>query len=153
MTMPIESGSTVTLHFTLRLANEDLLVDSTREDGEPFTFTVGSGEVIPGLEKRLLGMEVGDQASFEVPAMEAYGPASLDPETVHNIPRDEFPAEMELEPGQIVGFTAPNGDEVPGIIMGFTDEVVTVDFTHPLAGHDLVFEVEILAVEQDEAGA
>jgi FKBP-type peptidyl-prolyl cis-trans isomerase SlpA len=153
MTMPIESGSQVTLHFTLRLADEDVLVDSTREDGEPFTFIIGSGEVIPGLEQRLLGMDVGQQAKFEVPALEAYGPASVDPETVHNIPRDEFPPEMELEPGQIVGFTAPNGDEVPGIIMGFTDEVVTVDFTHPLAGHDLLFEVEILAVEAGEPGA
>jgi FKBP-type peptidyl-prolyl cis-trans isomerase 2 len=145
--MPIESGSRVTMHFTLRLVQDNYLVDSTRDDQEAFAFTVGSGEIIPGLEQRLLGMEAGQQATFEVPAMEAYGPAPLDPENVQNIPRSEFPADMELEPGQVIGFTTPEGEEVPGIIMGFTDEIVTVDFTHPLAGHDLIFEVEILAVE------
>ncbi len=141
------------MHFTLRLVRDDFLVDTTREDDEPFTFTVGSGEVIPGLEQRVAGMDVGEQATFEVPAMEAYGPAPLDPENVQNIPREEFPPEMELEPGQVIGFTMPDGDELPGIIMGFTDEIVTVDFTHPLAGHDLVFEVEILAVEDADTGA
>lgn len=151
--MPIETGSRVTLHFTLRLVQDNYLVDSTREDEEPFEFVIGSGEVIPGLEQRLLGMEAGQQATFEVPALEAYGPAPLDPENVQNIPREEFPADMELEPGQVVGFATPNGEEVPGIIMGFTDEVVTVDFTHPLAGHDLIFEVEVLAVENPERQA
>ncbi len=142
----IKYGSRVALHFTLRLVEDDHLVDTTRDES-PMSFVVGEGELIPAMEERLLGLKEGDERKFEIPALEAYGSAGIDEDNLQNIPLSEFPAEMELAPGQIIGFTAPNGDEIPGTVMGFTDEVVTVNFAHPLAGHDLVFEVEIVDVQ------
>jgi FKBP-type peptidyl-prolyl cis-trans isomerase SlpA len=146
MSAAIQTGSRVMMHFTLRLAEEDFLVDSTHDDGEPFEFVAGDGELVPGLEQRLLGMCAGEKATFEIPAEEAYGPGTLTEDDIQNIARDEFPSDVELEPGMVIGFTLPSGEEVPGTIMGFTEDTVSVDFRHPLAGHDLVFEVEILDV-------
>jgi FKBP-type peptidyl-prolyl cis-trans isomerase 2 len=143
--MEIRYGSTVTMHFSLRLAQDDYLVDTTEGD-EPMTFVVGDGDWLPAMEEKLLGLKVGDVRRFEIPSDDAYGPAEVDEDNLQNIPVSDFPSEIELVPGQVVGFTTPDGDEIPGTIMGFTDEIVTVDFSHPLAGHDLVFEVEIIEV-------
>lgn len=144
--MEIQYGSTVTMHFTLRLVEEDILVDST-EGEEPMTVIVGDGDLVEGMEKPLLGLKAGDKQRFEIAAEDAYGPAEIDEDNMQNIPMSEFPKDLEISPGQVVGFTSPNGDEIPGTIMGFTDEIVTVNFGHPLAGHDLVFEVEIIDVK------
>lgn len=146
MSVAIQTGSRVAMHFTLRLAQEDFLVDSTRDDGAPFEFVAGDGELVPGLEQRLLGMCAGDRAVYEIPAEEAYGPGTLSDDDIQNVAREEFPSGIELEPGMVIGFTLPSGEEVPGTVMGFTEDIVSVDFRHPLAGHDLVFEVEILDV-------
>lgn len=143
--MEIQYGSTVTMHFSLRLVQDDYLVDTTDGD-EPMTFVVGDGDWLPAMEEKLLGLKAGDVRRFEIPAEDAYGPAEIEEENLQNIPVSDFPPEIELIPGQVVGFTTPDGDEIPGTIMGFTDEIVTINFSHPLAGHDLIFEVEILEV-------
>lgn len=144
--MEIQYGSTVTLNFTLRLVEQDILVDSTKGE-EPMTFVMGDGDLVEGMETPLLGLKAGDVRRFEVAAEDAYGPAEIDEDNIQNIPVSEFPEDVEINPGLVVGFTSPSGDEIPGTIMGFTDEIVTVDFGHPLAGHDLVFEVEIIDVK------
>ena len=144
--MEIQYGSTVTLHFTLRLVEQDILVDST-ESEDPMTIVIGDGDLIEGMETPLLGLKAGDARRFEIAAEDAYGPAEIDEDNLQNIPMSEFPQDMEVSPGQVVGFTSPSGDEIPGTIMGFTDEIVTVNFGHPLAGHDLVFEFEIVDVK------
>lgn len=133
------------MHFTLRLVQDDFLVDTT-DGGEPMTFIVGDGDWLPAMEEKLLGLKPGDVRRFDIPAEQAYGPAEIDEDNLQNFPISDFPADMELVPGQVIGFTTPDGDELPGTIMGMTDEIVTVNFSHPLAGHDLVFEVEILEV-------
>jgi FKBP-type peptidyl-prolyl cis-trans isomerase 2 len=143
--MEIQYGSRVTMHFALRLVQDDFLVDTT-DGGEPMTFVVGDGDWLPAMEEKLLGLKPGDVRRFDIPADDAYGPAEIDEDNLQNFPISDFPADMELAPGQVIGFTTPDGDEVPGTIMGMTDEIVTVNFSHPLAGHDLVFEVEILEV-------
>ena len=144
--MEIQYGSTVTLHFTLRLVEQDILVDTTEGD-EPMTIVIGDGDLVEGMETPLLGLKVGDMRRFEIASEDAYGPAEIDEDNLQNIPMSEFPEDMEISPGQVVGFASPGGDEIPGTIMGFTDEIVTVNFGHPLAGHDLVFEVEIIDVK------
>ncbi len=143
--MEIQYGSTVTMHFTLRLVQDDFLVDTT-DGGEPMTFVVGDGDWLPAMEEKLLGLKAGDTRRFDIPAEDAYGSAEIEEENLQNIPVSDFPPDMELAPGLVLGFTTPDGEEVPGTIMGMTDEIVTVNFSHPLAGHDLVFEVEILEV-------
>lgn len=143
--LKIRRGSQGRLHFTLRLADEDRIVDATR-NGEPLTLEIGAGDMIDGLEKRLLGLSAGDQRRFEIPCLEAYGP--IEEDSVRTPCRgQDFPAELKLESGQVIGFEIPTGEEIPGTVVEVTGEEVLVDFSHPLAGHDLIFEVEILDVQ------
>jgi FKBP-type peptidyl-prolyl cis-trans isomerase SlpA len=139
----IQAGSRVTLHYTLSLADKTV-VDSTR-DAEPITFQVGSGALIEILESPLFGLRAGDQRRFEISAAHSQLPASA--ETIQVMARSDFPAELAIEAGQVLGFVLPSGEEVPGLIVSISDAEVIVDFSHPLAGRDLIFNVEILAVE------
>jgi len=139
----IQAGSRVTLHYELRLADETV-VDSTRA-GEPASFLLGNGELTELLERRLLGLHVGERRHFEISAAESQTATSAD--AVQTLARSDFPAEPALETGQVFGFETPSGDEVPGLIVGISDTEVIVDFSHPLAGRDLIFDVEILSVE------
>lgn len=138
----IQRGSTVTLHYTLSLL-EGTVVESSLDE-EPVVVVIGQGDLLPALERRLLGMQSGERARFEIPCLEAYGPAT-EPQ-LQVLARDEFPDDMPLKPGMVIGFETPTGIEVPGTIREVSDREVVVDFAHPLAGHDLVFEVEIVAV-------
>jgi FKBP-type peptidyl-prolyl cis-trans isomerase 2 len=143
MVNAIQSGSRVTLHYTLSLADE-AVVDSTR-GAEPITFQIGSGALIEMLERQLFGLHAGEQRRFEISAVESQLPASA--EAIQAMARSDFPAELAIEPGQVLGFVMPSGEEVPGLIVNISAIEVTVDFSHPLAGRDLIFDVEILSVE------
>jgi FKBP-type peptidyl-prolyl cis-trans isomerase SlpA len=143
MVNTIQPGSRVTLHYELRLADETV-VDSTRA-GEPATFLMGGGELIDLLEKRLLGLQPGERRHFEISSAESQNAVSA--ETVQVMARGDFPAEPALEPGQVFGFATPSGEEIPGLIVSVSDTEVVVDFSHPLAGRDFIFDVEILAIE------
>ena len=143
MESAIEAGSRVTLQYSLSLA-DGTVVDSTHA-GEPATYTVGNGELIGFLEQRLLGLKAGEHRHFEISAAESQLPDIA--EAVHSLSRSDFPADMALAPGQVLGFETPNGQEVPGQILSVSETEVRVDFSHPLAGRDLIFDVEIVAVE------
>jgi len=143
MANAIQPGSRVTLHYTLSLA-DDTVVDSTR-DAEPITFQIGSGALIEMLERQLFGLHTGEKRRFEISAAESQLPASA--EAIQVMARGDFPAELAIEAGQVLGFVMPSGEEVPGLIVSISDTEVIVDFSHPLAGRDLIFDVEILAVE------
>jgi FKBP-type peptidyl-prolyl cis-trans isomerase SlpA len=135
----------VVLHYSLSLA-DGTPVDTTR-GGDPLAFVVGDGTLDVGLEARLHGLAAGDRATLFLAAGEAFG--VRDPTAVHVLPRAEFPPAMTLEPGTVVGFTAPSGLEVAGTVLSADEVGVRVDFSHPLAGRALVFEVEVLAVGTD----
>lgn len=139
--LPICQGSPVTLLFTITL-EDGTVVEATGD--EPFEFVMGDGTLIEGLELALLGLRPGDTQTIDLPPREAFGfPVEGE---VHTLPRDQFDASMQLERGQIIGFTTPGGDEVPGIIRELADDEVVVDFNHPLAGHRITFAVEIIDV-------
>ncbi|MDH5631854.1 MAG: FKBP-type peptidyl-prolyl cis-trans isomerase [Gammaproteobacteria bacterium] len=144
MSDQVVNGSVVTFHYTLTIPSENHVADSSRE-GEPATVTIGSGELIEGLESRMLGLQKGDTRKFEVPCMEAYGPAEQ--ERILTIPLDEFPEDMDTSEGNVIGFTTPSGEEIAGVILANSEGQVRVDFSHPLAGYDLLFDIEILNVE------
>lgn len=139
----VEPGSTVTLHYTLSLASGKQ-ADTTR-GGDPAVLVVGRSDLHPAFEERLLGLSAGERRRFEIPCMEAFGPS--EPGNVHLLPLGEFPPGLRVEPGLVIGFDLPSGEEVPGTVVEISGSEVRVDFNHPLAGHDLVFEVEILSVE------
>jgi FKBP-type peptidyl-prolyl cis-trans isomerase SlpA len=142
-------GTHVTLHFAL------LLPDGTRIDAtpgdRPATFLWGDGRLPVGFERRLAGLRAGERGRFDVPAAEAFGPHH--PHNVQTHPRGAFPEHLGLEPGLVVHFQDPRGGGIPGIVRSVTDDHVEVDFNHPLAGRDLVFEVHLVAVAEAPAPA
>lgn len=142
----IESGAQVSMRFSLFLAKIDRLVDTTGADGK-FDFVIGEGDIIPGLERHLIGLKSGDKGRFEIPCEEAYGAVQDDSDLIQQFTQEDFPETMELEMGLVIGFQSPSGDETPGTITDIDKEVITVDFSHPLTGYDLIFEVEILDVQ------
>lgn len=141
MSLKIDRGCRVTLHYTLSLADGHV-IESTRAT-EPATHVIGAGEWLAPLEERLLGLSAGDVRRFDIGAAEI-GPADV--ANVQAMSRDEFPADMPLKPGMVIGFALPSGEEAPGTVLDVSEHEVIVDFSHPLAGRDLVWEVEILAV-------
>jgi FKBP-type peptidyl-prolyl cis-trans isomerase SlpA len=149
MSVAIAPGSRVTLHYTLQLG-DGTLVDQT-QSGEPATFVIGSGELADPLEARLLGMVAGERRRIELSAMETRVLATE--QSAELLPRTEFPPELELKIGQVIGFALPDGQEIPGLVLDVSDTEVVMDFSHPLAGRDLVFDVEVLAVEAGSGGA
>lgn len=142
MNYPISPESTVTLHLSLAL-EDGTVAESTLED-EPLTFTMGDGTLVAGLELGLYGLKAGATQRLVLEPQQAFG--LHDPDKLHRLGREEFPAELQLQPGVIIGFDTPSGEELPGTIVSLNDETVSVDFNHPLAGRVVVFEVEILAV-------
>jgi FKBP-type peptidyl-prolyl cis-trans isomerase 2 len=140
----INKGSKVSFHYKLLLADFNKLVDST--DGEdPFTITIGEGGMLEALEARMIGLEAGHKEVFEISFLETYN--ANDEEVLTNMPREDFPKEMKLETGLVVGFETPGGDSIPGVVVEVKEKEVVLDFAHPLAGHDLIFDVEIISVD------
>lgn len=136
----------VTMHF--RLSLQDGTVADETEEGEPLTFSMGDGTLIQGLELALYGMKVGEKQSLSIDPREAFG--FPDDENVHSMPRSEFREDMKIEPGMIIAFSTPAGQEVPGTVKEVTDETVMVDFNHPLSGFEVTFDVEILDIKSTE---
>jgi FKBP-type peptidyl-prolyl cis-trans isomerase SlpA len=139
---PISPEFTVTLHLSLAL--EDGTVMESTFDDEPLTFTMGDGTLVEGLELGLYGLKAGDRQRLVLDPEQAFG--LHDVAKQHSLARNDFPVDQELEPGLIMGFDTPAGDELSGTILSVDGDTVAVDFNHPLAGRVVVFEVEILEV-------
>ena len=138
----IGQNTEVTLHFALRLENGDT-VDSTF-DKDPATFKVGDGNLLPGFEAAIFGFKAGDKRTLEILPENAFGQPN--PQNVQIIARSQF-KDMELSEGLLVIFNDAANTELPGVVKGFDDDQVTIDFNHPLAGKTLTFEVEIKDVK------
>jgi len=139
---PVSPEFTVTLHLSLSL-QDGTVVETTRDD-EPLTFTLGDGTLVEGLELGLYGLKAGDTQRLVLYPEQAFG--LHDPEKQHWLARSEFAADLVLEPGVIIGFDMPSGEELSGTVMSLTDTRVEIDFNHPLAGRKVVYEVEIIEV-------
>ena len=146
MNLEIESNTRVTLNFSLALETGEE-VDSNF-GGDPVSFVMGDGSLLPGFERRLLGMRPGDEAEFRIPPDEGFGEPQDD--NIQSIPRTDFDAEAPLEPGMLFTFADAAGGEVPGMITEVSDDKVTVDFNHPLSGRTIHFKVRIAHVEPAE---
>ena len=139
--------STVTLHFELAMADGSV-VDSTFERS-PATFSYGDGNLLPGVEKKLLGMRVGDKQTFQLNPEDAFGQGN--PANIQRIDRSSFASDMVLEPGMVISFADAQKAELPGVVQSVDDSEVVVNFNHPLAGRTLRFTAEIIAVEESKA--
>ena len=138
----IQPGSEVVMHFSITL--EDGTVADSTEGEEPLQFVMGDQTLIEGLELALYGLKVGDKQNLTIEPENAYG--YPDAENIHTMQREDFPEDMEIKKGIIVGFATPAGDEFPGTVTEVGEKQVTVDFNHPIAGHEIVFDVEILEI-------
>jgi FKBP-type peptidyl-prolyl cis-trans isomerase SlpA len=138
----IQPGSTVTLHFTIRATDGTVMESSV--NGEPETFVMGDGTLLEGFELALVSLKAGDRQTITLRPDQAYGPR--DPDAVTVLPRAHFPPELAIEPEAMVAFTTAEGHEVPGRVLNIQGDAVEVDFNHPMAGQEVVLEVEILEV-------
>ncbi|NVK36964.1 MAG: FKBP-type peptidyl-prolyl cis-trans isomerase [Gammaproteobacteria bacterium] len=144
--MQIAQGKQVQLHFALKL-DDGQVVDSTF-DRQPATLVVGDGNLPEGFEELIIGLEAGDKKSFVVPPEKAF--AQPNPNNIQHMKRSDFAADMDLEVGMVVSFADANNAELPGVIKQVEDNLVIVDFNHPLAGKALTFDVEILDVNENQ---
>ncbi|MDG1165086.1 MAG: FKBP-type peptidyl-prolyl cis-trans isomerase [Porticoccaceae bacterium] len=140
MTITVDTGTSVTLHFSLAL--EDGHVVDSNFEGKAATFRVGDGNLLPGFEAVLKGLADGDEREFTIAPENAFG--QHNPENVQAVDRGNF-NDDELEIGAMYSFQ--NGDgELPGVIVELGDKEIMVDFNHPLAGQNILFRVNILKV-------
>jgi peptidylprolyl isomerase len=137
-----KSGDTVRIHYTGTLTDGTQFDSSSGRD--PLEFTLGSGQIIPGLETQVEGMEVGARETVTIPAEEAYGPHN--PQSVQQVPRDQIPADVNIQPGAQLQARTQDGNTVMLTVVEATGDHVTVDANHPLAGQDLVFAVELVEI-------
>ncbi len=138
----VKSGDTVHIHYTGTLTDGTVFDSSDGRD--PLTFEVGSGQIIPGLDVAIPGMAVGEKKIVEVPADQAYG--QVDPNARQQVPREGIPADIPLDPGTQLQVQTENGQVLPVTVLEVTKEHVTLDANHALAGKDLKFDIELVAI-------
>jgi len=137
-----KTGDTVKVHYTGRLEDGEVFDSSVGTD--PLEFTIGQGSIIPGFEQAVLGMAPGESKTETIEAGEAYGPR-VD-EMVQTIERSNIPSEIDLEIGQQLQVRQPGGPPMILTVAELTEQDVTLDGNHPLAGHDLTFDIELVDI-------
>ena len=133
----------VSMHYTLTVEGE---IFDTSEGEEPIVFIQGVGNIIPGLEKALYGLEIGDKKKVHVTPEEGYG--EVDPEAIQKVPRDEFPSDIPLEKGVNLEMKDEDGEIFSAVIVEVYSDNVKLDFNDPLAGKHLDFEIEIVELRE-----
>lgn len=139
----VKKGDTVKVHYKGKLTNGNTFDSS--EGRQPLEFKVGSGMVIPGFDNGVLGMSVGEKRTVHIPVQEAYG--IKQEELLMEFPIERFPANMKPEIGMELNMSNGSGENFPVKITAVKDDVVTLDANHPLAGEDLVFDIEVMHIE------
>jgi peptidylprolyl isomerase len=135
-------GDTVTVHYTGKLT--DGTVFDSSNGGDPLEFTIGSGQLIPGFEEAVVGMNAGESKTTHIPVDQAYG--EYRPEMVIEVDRDQMPEELDPEIGQQLQIQQPTGQVIPVVITDISDEVIRLDANHPLAGEELIFDIELVGI-------
>ena len=137
-----KTGDTVRVHYTGTLADGSEF-DSSRGQ-EPLEFRLGEGNMIAGFENAVLGMTLGEQKKITIPCEQAYG--ERNPHMRQSVPRSAIPDDIELAEGVVLHARNPEGQTTRFTVAAFDDEQVTVDGNHPLAGQDLIFDLELVAI-------
>jgi peptidylprolyl isomerase len=143
MSAQAKIGDTVSVHYTGRLGDGQVFDSSV--GSEPLEFAIGAGELIPGFENGIVGMSVGDKKTINIAADDAYGQRIE--ALVQAVPRDSLKLEVEPEVGMGFYLQMPNGQQMPVAVTEVTDETLTLDANHPLAGHDLTFDIEVVSLQ------
>lgn len=138
----VKDGDTVKVHYTGQL--EDGSVFDSSIQREPLEFTIGQGQLIPGFEKAIIGLKVGDKTTTNIPSEEAYGDSN--PEMIVEVPKEQLPADLEPQVGLQLQLNQPNGQAIPVQITKIDEDTITLDANHPLAGKDLTFDIEVVEI-------
>ena len=141
----INQYSHVVMHYRISLEDGTELESSFAD--EPLEFKMGEETLTVGMELALFDLKTNDKQTITLTPEQTYG--HRDPENIHDINLADFPEDIKPEKGQVIAFDTPAGDDINGIILNVKKDKVSVDFNHPLAGNNLVFEVEILKVNND----
>ena len=141
--MSIKKGDTIKIEYVGTL-DDGIVFDSTEKTGEPLEFEVGTQKVLESFENEIIGMELGEEKEFKLSAEDAYG--DYNKELTKDLPRDELPEDLEIDVDMILVMTMPNGMQMAAKILELTDDTVTIDMNHPLAGQALNFKVKIVEI-------
>lgn len=140
--MAVKNGDTVKVHYTGTLEDGEIFDSSQGHD--PLSFTVGSGQVIPGFDDAVIGMVVGEKKDVLIPVDRAYGERKE--EMVIVAPVEQIPPDLEPEIGQMLEVGGTGGEILQVRVVGLDDENITLDANPPLAGMDLNFSIELVSV-------
>lgn len=135
----VQDHSLIAIRFKLSLL-DGTLVEQTESD-ELFEFEVGDGQFLNKLDELLIGLEEGTTGKFTLMPEQAFG--LPDPNNLQTMPRAEFPQELTLQEGFVIGFNSPTGEEIPATVHSIDEQEVVMDFNHPLSGQVIVFEAKI----------
>jgi FKBP-type peptidyl-prolyl cis-trans isomerase 2 len=138
-----KNGNQVKVHYHGRL--DDGTTFDSSEGRSPLQFEVGAGQVIKGFDDGVLGMKEGDKKTIHIPVEQAYGEKS--PDMIIEFPRDQFPPDMKPEIGMQLNLRGQDGRNFPVVISDVKDDVVVLDGNHPLAGRDLIFDIEMVEIQ------
>ena len=138
----VKTGDTVKVHYHGRLT--DGTTFDTSSGKEPLQFEVGSGQVIKGFEDGVEGMTVGDKKTIQIPVDDAYGPK--DENMLVEFPKSNFPEDLIPEAGMQLNMTNGGGQVIPVTIAEVGEETVILDANHPLAGEELIFDIELVEI-------
>lgn len=139
----VETGDTIKVHYTGKLHDGSVFDSSLNEGREPLEVVLGETPLIPGFVDGLFGMEVGEKKTIEIESNNAYG--QVMEQLISVVPKEQVPEGVKA--GEYLQAMGPNGEPVNVIVTEVTDETVTVDANHPLAGKDLIFELELVEIK------
>jgi len=142
MTKKVKKGDKVKLHYTGRL--EDGKVFDSSKDRDPIQFEAGAGEIIPGLDEAIIGMEAGEKKDISISSDNAYG--NYEEKLLIDIPNDKLPKDIKPEKDKLLNLVDKQGRTIPAKVMEIKDNSIVVDANHPLAGQDLDFEIELVEI-------
>ena len=138
----VKKGDAVSVHYHGKLTNGTTFDSS--EGREPLQFTAGQGHVIKGFDDAVIDMKVGDKKTVNIPVAEAYGERNED--MIITYPRSEFPDDMNPEIGMELQMGDDTGNVFPVVIIEVENDMVVLDANHPLAGEDLIFDIEVVTI-------
>ena len=138
-----KNGDTVKVHYTGKFENGDVF--DTSDGREPLSFTLGKGQLIPGFEKSVEGMDVGEEKTITLAPQEGYG--ERDDQLVKEFPRTSLPENMKVEIGSRLRMNTTQGQVVDVTVVEFDEKTVTIDANHPLAGQTLVFDIRLEEID------
>ena len=142
----VKENNTVKVNYTGKLSDGQVFDSS--EGKEPIEFTLGQGRLIPGFEKGLIDMELNEKKTITIPKEEAYGEVNKD--LIQEVKKSELPQEMAPEVGMGLVSKSPDGQEMNLLVVEVRDETIVIDGNHPLAGKELIFDLEVLEIKDTE---